>query len=63
MHIAAPKMSLSPSLNSENWSLHGIKHSINNIIILIVLALGAIYKYKTTLPGFTLDLNKKLYIK
>uniref|UniRef100_A0A093V4I9 Sterol regulatory element-binding protein ECM22 n=1 Tax=Talaromyces marneffei PM1 TaxID=1077442 RepID=A0A093V4I9_TALMA len=58
-HMVAPEMSPSPSLSSEKWPSHRIEHSIDNAIILMVLALGAICEHKTALPGFAPDPNER----
>lgn len=55
IHIVAPEMSTSPSLSLKKRLSHRIEHSINNAIILMVLALGAICEHKTALPGFAPD--------
>lgn len=59
MHMVAPEMSPSPSLSSEKWPSHRIEHSIDNAIILMVLAVGAICEHKTALPGFAPDPNER----
>lgn len=40
-----------------------IEHSIDNAIILMVLALGAICEHKTTLPSFAPDLDERSHAK
>ncbi|KAI7978383.1 hypothetical protein EIK77_009228 [Talaromyces pinophilus] len=59
MHIEAPEISPSPILGLEKWPLHRIEHSVDNAIILMVLALGAICEHKTALPSFAPDPNKR----
>lgn len=58
MHVA-PEISPSPSLSSEKLPSHRIEHSVDNAIILMVLALGAICEHKTALPGFVPDPNER----
>jgi hypothetical protein len=58
-HMVAPEMSPSPSLSSEKWPSLRIEHSVDNAIILMVLALGAICEHKTALPGFAPDPHER----
>ncbi|PCG98295.1 Hypothetical protein PENO1_058760 [Penicillium occitanis (nom. inval.)] len=59
MHMVAPEMSPSPTLSSERWPSHRIEHSVDNAIILMVLALGAICEHKSALPGFAPDPHER----
>ncbi|EED21828.1 C6 finger domain protein, putative [Talaromyces stipitatus ATCC 10500] len=59
MHPEAIDMSRSPSFGSEKWSSRRIEHSIENAVILLVLALGAICEHKGPLPGFPPDPNER----
>lgn len=52
MTISSQEMSRSPSFNSEKWMPHRIERSIDNAIILLVLALGAICENKGPIPAF-----------
>lgn len=59
MHTEALDMSRSPSFSSEKWASRRIEHSIDNAVILLILALGAICEHKGPMPGFAPDPNER----
>lgn len=63
MHVSSVEMSRSPSSHSnyEKWPQpQRIERSIDNAIILLVLALGAICDCKDKIPGLIPDPNEKV---
>lgn len=59
MNTEALDMSRSPSFSSEKWASRRIEHSIDNAVILLILALGAICEHKGPMPGFAPDPNER----
>jgi hypothetical protein len=58
-NIGPHDMSRSPSINSEKPMPYRIERSIDNAIILMMLALGAICEHKGPIPGFAQDPSEK----